>query len=226
MKVTQIQPIERVMRKRVMQAFGLSAACAMAWYFGVQSLERRYGEARVQLASLQAKSDQYQTLRNDDDVITGNLLQIEAHLASVKAWSDAFPDPTATYDAIAKLAEEHNVVLESSDPSGAGQVPATPAPDHKEWPKVDPKQGPLFNYAPNVTGSKLAVSGSFKDVARFIGACQRELGLSRVADFRLSVANDNEPDQIQALITIQHFRFDRVELVPPKARGKRSSREK
>jgi hypothetical protein len=225
--IPKIQPIDQVLRKRVLQSCGVAMLCAAGWYLGVRELEKKFVESKIELAQMRAKADEYSVLSLEDDEVSARLGLVQSRLESVKQWSDASADPTATYDAIANLATVHNVSLDSSNPSGGGSISGVQPPDQKEWPKVDMKATPLYTYTPATSGSKIVVTGTYADVCKFMSDCQKDLGLAKVTEFRLSAVDGDDPDLVQASIDIQHFRFERTQLVEQKAATRRGrSREK
>lgn len=222
----KIKTIEGVMRSRVMQAGVFAVACGVAYKLAV---EPRFADARqqaVQLAAMESRASEYQSLRPQQEKLEGSKQVLENALADMRGWTAISGDSAAIYDGFSRLGAAHGVRIDNVSPAsgrGGGSI-AIPAEQLGPRPRVGEKDK-VFRYDGRTEMYRLQVTGTFEAVARFIGACERELGAAKVMSFRLAPASGAEAnegaDLIVATLDTVHLQLERVEHVEERRRGSR-----
>lgn len=186
------------------------AACAAAYVFLVQPLDRRVGEASAKIAELQAQiqRDSNQALPKAD--VESMRQQAAARGKSVAERSAFAMDENATFGSLMALASRHSVRVEQLQPGTARAQKTRPAPIAA--PAAPGTPGVPEVVATPVKDRRSAVSmtviGEYGRVAAFVRSLEREMGFTTVRTVRLTPVTDGITQRVHASIETEHVWID------------------
>jgi hypothetical protein len=193
-----------VLRKHVTTALCAAALAGGAWAIGIRPLE----------ASLSRQSQEAARMRSEVAVAamdTQGIDQLEQarNLAaqradSTLAWASQSDDATEIYDAFSRIARAAGVNLQRIDPTGSR---TTAARNTSRAPVAKKPAAP----AAEVLGYRISIQGTYPQIVEFLGACETQLGASRIVAFRLSanamVEEGGRTDLLDASIETAHIKL-------------------
>lgn len=198
-----VKSVESAASKRLAQSLLAGVVVGALWFFLVQPLERAQAARETRLEDMRREIEQFNEDAAKREDPLGKLAAYEDLIASSTAWAAASGDQTRLYDAIRKLADAHGVRLDRVDPSGARMdrnARRSPA-------------GSDASFRAEVQSYRLAVTGTYAQVSRFIGALGTDLGATRVLSFKLSPSTStvrDQPGMVDAEVQTAHLKLIRV----------------
>lgn len=162
------------------------AACAV-WYYADRPVQQNLKSRRAALVKAGGEVAINEQTATDEGDLLATIGDMRTRRDELYAQAAKSADMTGLYDSFRKLAIMEGVRIERIEPSASQKLPVNHALADRE------PVGETFGYA-------VEVSGAYEAIARFIDACERELGTSRVGRFRLST-NGPTPAGAEPVLT-------------------------
>lgn len=194
-----------VLRKHVTTALCAAALAGGAWALGIRPLE----------ASLARQTQEASRMRSEVAVAamdTQGINELEQarnvavqRTESTLAWASQTDDATEIYDAFSRIARAAGVNLQRIDPTGSR---TTAARNTSRAPVAKQPGGPTAE----MLGYRVSFQGTYPQIVEFLGACETQLGASRIVSFRLStnamVEEGGRTDLLDASIETAHVKVN------------------
>ena len=208
-----------ILRKRFAHALLLAGVGGLAWYFGVQPLERTYAEDRSTRESIEAKIAANNTSTADDVVIDNDVKAMNAKFEAVTRWTAASSDPAALYEELNSLASKHHVTIERIEPSSQQDVLATVDASAANTPRRSrrssaavPSTQDKTKWRAKTMSHRMSVVGTYQSICDFVGACENELGASKVRSIVIRQSmNTDDSGRVNAEIETVHLELCKPE---------------
>lgn len=204
-----------VLRKRMTHSLLLACAAGALWYFAVQPLEHTYASQLTNKESLETKVAAYGSTEHEDKQIDNAVKAMNSKLDSVTQWAESSGDPSALYDAINSLASKYQVTLQRIEPTAQQDVQgktqaAAPVRRNRRAAATTPATDTTQWRAKSMS-HRMTVVGTYQAISEFVGACERELGASKVRSIAIHQSmNANDPsDRLSADIETVHLTLKR-----------------
>ena len=154
----------------------MTLLAAGAWFFTVRPLVTKVAEQRSAIASMSELLENDAAADVTEAQIDSTLTGLRSRVGRIEAWTLRPGESGKLYDNLRGLAKRLDVRIERIEPKGESTLGGTSKAKADVKPAVT---GETIGYA-------LDVTGRFEAVARFIAACETELGSSRVVSFRIT----------------------------------------
>lgn len=179
------------------------AACAAAYVFLVQPLDRRVGEAGAKNIELQAQIQRDSSQALPKQQIDAMRVEAAARGKSVVERSAFAADENATFGSLMALASRHAVRVEQLQPGTARTQKSKPAPVAAPLPPGTPEiaTAPVKDRRSAVS---MTVIGEYGRVAAFVRSLEREMGFTTVRTVRLTPVMDGATQRVHASIETEH----------------------
>ena len=218
-----------ILRKRFSHALLLAAGAGAIWYFGVQPLEKTYAAQREAKESVEQKVEMFGSSSNDkqtDDAVKAMNTKFE----SVTQWTALSSNPSELYESLNSLATKHRVTLERIEPTTQQDVLSTSdnaqasAPRRARRASPTPTTQDKTKWQGRTMSHRMSVTGTFESICDFIGACEHELGATKVRSIsiRQSMGIDDSGNRVSAEIETVHFELRKPETPQAKSAGNTS----
>lgn len=181
------------------QLLAVSAASIVVWYMAARSLHVSVAQGRSELAAGDAEIAAYnQAYSGGEGDPQRAMAELADRQARVRALSRISGDAARVYESLGTIAASCNVRVDRVEPLRSGARDSRPAV----------KAGGISISAES-THYVIEAAGEYPDIARFLGALESRLGLSRVVSVRLAPApvTPGAPPTISASIETAHFRL-------------------
>lgn len=184
------------------QTLALAAACAAVWYLAARSLHVSLAQARAELAGavneISAHETDYPPSAGDPAKAMLDLADREKRVRDLTRVSG---DAAKVYEALGVVAGSCNVRVDRIEPVRSGVREPRSS-------RQAAKPG-AFAVSAESTHYVIEATGQYADIARFVKALERDLGLTRVVSLRLSPApvTPGAPPAISASIETSHYKL-------------------
>jgi len=195
------------------QTLALAAAAAAVWYVAARSRHVSLAQARGELAGAVTEIVSHESDYGPD---AGNpaaaMLDLAAREKSLRDLSRVSGDAAKVYEALGVVAGSCRVRVDRIEPVRAGTRPARGAS----------KPGAL-TVSTESTNYVIEASGQYADLAAFVRALERDMGLTRVVSIRMAPAavTPGEPPAISASIETAHYKITLASDAPKDAKPER-----
>lgn len=185
------------MRSNAIKLGVIAVSAAAVWSLTVRPIVARVIEQRSTLASMSYSIENDVAANVADEQVDATLNEVRARLNRVEQWTLRPGDSGKLYESLRGLAKRFDTRIERIEPKGATTLGSSSKA------KPDPKavvSGETMGYA-------LDVSGRFEAIARFVAACETDIGSSRVVSFRITPSmrrDSNGEPTVTASIETQH----------------------
>lgn len=184
-------------RTHATHALLAGVAAAAAWYFADRPLEAAFRARQAALERARQEVFDNELTASSESDLPEIIRSLEERRAALYARAAKSGDMAGLYEAFRGLAADRGVRINRVEPTASHRLPANQALADRE------PLGETFGYAVEVSGTYAAIAG-------FIGACERELGASRVGGFRISAEGPTpagaEPT-LTALVETVHLKL-------------------
>jgi hypothetical protein len=164
------------------------------WYFGVRPMEQKLAAKTVEFRSVSAELNEFEQTVATEQPIAAAIEAMTAEARKINGWTAKSGDPARLYDAFHGLATQCGVRIERVEPTAAhGAL------------RKDPQ-------APEAYGYAIEVTGGYQAVAKFMDACEQDLGVTKITSFHMSptggiaAAGAGDPS-ITAMIETSHLKL-------------------
>src|SRR5262245_15329644 len=176
-------------RQHVMRGILCAAAVGATWYFVARPMEAGLRFQQSAFAATQAQLRQHEATLQSEPNMAPTIRSMSDRLHAITTWAAKSGDTGGLYEAFRDLAAKTGVRIEVIEPNGARQ-PSRPSGGRS---KTDLVTCELAGYT-------IDISGSYEAIARFIGACDTQLGASKVVSFRMSPAPGSPPGEPASVV--------------------------
>lgn len=210
-----------ILRKRFTHALLLAAGAGVIWYFGVQPLEKTYASQRENKELMQQKLAAYGNSSSEDKSIDESVKSMNSMFDSVNHWTAGSADPAELYESINSLASKHHVTIERIEPSTQQDVIGTTTDSSVSTgtrrgrrASATPTSQDKTKWRARTMSHRMSVTGSYQDICDFVGACERELGASKVRSIAIhqSMNLNDSGNRVGAEIETVHLELRKPEL--------------
>lgn len=189
------------------------AVCAAGFFFTVDSTQKSIAKARDEITALTAQAAEQRRPPVPADKADSVIKEATAKIKTIQDRSALAKDQSALFSALMELAGSHRIRVDQLQPVTVGNKrtaskPAAPPPPP---PPSGSGTGPLTPAAPQIESAcvryAIAATGSYADLARFVGALQFDLGFTRVRSVRIDPVRESSTPIVQVLIETEHYAF-------------------
>lgn len=174
-------------RRRLTQLLIAIGVVVGGYMFLVEPQRKKFDDldARVRLLSTQMQEDPATPHVGESDV-SRQVIRLREMAREVEEGNRPFLDATALYEHITGLAERNRIELGPFSPR------------HRE----------ATRDAPAALSLRLAVAGTYEDLASFVDALQYEAGFGRLTELNFRAIGDREQPRVRASIQIDFLHFE------------------
>jgi hypothetical protein len=203
-----------------------AAACGASYYFLVDGARTRIAAVRADIAKAQQEEASRAGIDSLSDTQVSELQRTTAERAGeMRIRSLPAADEATMFGRISELAATRSVRVEQLNPVQV-QSPATQALGLPPGVQAGTPAAAAAQPAPpppGVTpvkdirvGYSMTVTGTYSDVAAFVGGLSDKLGYTTVKSIRLSQPDLHQPTVLRAMITTEHLCMDLSNIkLPP-----------
>ena len=178
-------------KRQLMFALAISVAACAGWYMVLRPLEQKFADSSAELHALTTQLAAFDQLVANEPQIQGVISDLIAQGRRTNRAASISSNPTRLYDAIHELAKSSHVKLARVEPAGSrGRASAAAQTADKNALK-----------GAEVSGFSIEIAGTYENVCRFIDACERELGVSKVGAFHIAAQASNASVSGEPLLT-------------------------
>lgn len=194
------------------------AVCAAGYFFVVDPAESRLAKAREQITALAAQTGASARPAIPPERAEALLKEAQERSRSIETRSALAKEQSALFAALMDLSGKHHIRVDQLQPTSgpAGRRPdrrasAPPPPPPPTGPGGAPGAAGDVPRAPTIESAcvrySIAATGSYADLASFIGALQTELGFTRVRSVRIDPVREATTPTVQVMIETEHYAF-------------------
>ncbi|HLP84657.1 MAG TPA: hypothetical protein VK157_09940 [Phycisphaerales bacterium] len=207
-----------VLRKHVTHALVAAVLAGAAWTLGVRPLEAAMARNKQESARMAADASASSMTTAPQEDITSEIKSVTQRVDTTVAWASQMDDATEIYDAFMRVARSTSVNVQRIDPTGTR--PFTPRTLSKAATPSKTPTGPTAE----LTGYRVQVQGTYAQLVDFMGACETQLGATRIVSFRISPSALVEESARTAGVIEASIETSHVKLTLPPA-GNRNTTE-
>jgi hypothetical protein len=177
-------------KRQFMFAVAISVGACAGWYLGLRPLEQKFVDSRAELDALTTQLAAFDSLVATEPPIHTIISDLMAQGRRTNSAAFTSSDATRLYDGIHELAKACGVKLARVEPAGSrGRAAVQPSADKNALKGVE------------VSGYSIEVAGTYENICRFIDACERGLGVSKVGGFHIAAQSSNASVNGEPLLT-------------------------
>jgi hypothetical protein len=202
-------------RQQFLHACVIAGVVCALWYVIVRPLEQRLVANKASLEGISTQLATFQDSIKDEPAMAPVIADYSTRTTILKDWTDRSGNAGRLYEEFRSIAADHNVRIERIEPNTGRSA--------GRWTKPGDKN----QMVSEVFGYSLEVTGRYEDVARFLDACENQLGASKVVGFRMTPefnaaasAGATAGKNISATIETAHLKIDLPQSSAEKAAKK------
>jgi hypothetical protein len=191
------QPAASPGQAQAFHACIIAVVAAGAWLVGVRPLELKLAAKQAQLTDVQTQLATFEAGLVNEAPLEEAIDSLTVQAQEINSWTASSGDASRLYDAFRALASRNSVRIERVEPSSSSRNPGSK---------------PRAANATEIFGYTIEITGTYPAVARFMDACEQELGVTKVVSFHMSASANagavtSTDPQITATIETSHLKF-------------------
>jgi hypothetical protein len=165
-------------RRQLLHGAVIAGFVCASWFAAVRPMEHKLAAKRAELQSINSQLADFESGIASEPPLAKAIQGLTDRGRLINTWTACSGDASKLYEAFRTLASKCSVRIERVEPSSAGRG------SHAS--SKDPNTTELFGYT-------IEITGTYQNVARFIDACEQQLGVTKVASFHMSPVNNAAP---------------------------------